>query len=56
MLFLKTPFVIITPVPFPAPTMTRSTLATGLDLETTRPSATTGTLELAALALDVWLL
>jgi hypothetical protein len=30
--------------------------STSLDLETARPSATTGTLELAALALDVWLL
>jgi hypothetical protein len=30
--------------------------STRLDLETTRPSASTGALELAALALDVWLL
>ena len=34
----------------------RTTCSTRLDLETTRPSATTGTLELAALALDVRLL
>jgi hypothetical protein len=34
----------------------RSAASTRLDLETTRPSATTGTLELAALALDVRLL
>jgi hypothetical protein len=34
----------------------RSASSTCLDLETTRPSATTSTLELAALALDVGLL
>lgn len=34
----------------------RTTCSTSLDLETTRPSASTGTLELAALALDVGLL
>ena len=34
----------------------RTTCSTRLDLETTRPSASTGTLELAALALDVGLL
>lgn len=40
------------------PTTQRKSTAssTRLDLETTRPSATTGTLELAALALDVGLL
>ena len=41
-----------------APTTQRNgtSSSTCLDLETTRPSATTGTLELAALALDVRLL
>ena len=34
----------------------RTTCSTRLDLETTRPSASTGTLELATLALDVRLL
>jgi hypothetical protein len=34
----------------------RTSCGTSLYLETARPSATTGTLELAALALDVWLL
>lgn len=45
-----------TPIPSLEPIQTRSARATGLDLETSRPSATTSTLELAALALDVWLL
>lgn len=39
-----------------SPAILRQILWSRLDLETTGSAATTGTLELAALALDVWLL